>query len=243
MTDLRPVIGLTSYQEQARWGVWDLPSVLLPVAYVQAVVAAEGLPLLLPPIPVVIEAVLPRLDGLILAGGPDIEPSRYGADPLESTGAPRVDRDAAELGLVTAALAAGRPVLGICRGLQMLNVARGGTLHQHLPDILDSSEHAPAPAVYGHHPIKVSPGSLLAESLGRTEAEVPSYHHQGIDKLGTGLTVSAVAPDGTIEAIEDQSMPFCLAVQWHPEVGDDPSLFTALIAAARSTAAHSSSPG
>jgi putative glutamine amidotransferase len=237
MTDLRPVIGLTSYQEQARWGVWDVPSVLLPVAYVQAVVAAGGVPLLLPPVPEIIETVVPRLDGLILAGGPDIDPSRYRADPLETTGAPRVDRDAAELGLVTTALAAGRPVLGICRGLQLLNVARGGTLHQHLPDVLDSTEHAPAPAVYGHHSIKVTPGSLLAESLGRIEADVPSYHHQGIDQLGAGLTVSAVAPDGTIEAIEDQSMAFCLAVQWHPEVGDDLSLFTALVAAARPVAA------
>jgi putative glutamine amidotransferase len=238
MSDLRPVIGLTSYEEQARWGVWDVPSVLLPSVYVQAVVAAGGVPLLLPPLPEIIEAVLPRLDGLILAGGPDIEPSRYGADALESTGPPRVERDGAELGLAGTALAAGLPVLGICRGLQLLNVARGGTLHQHLPDLLDSSEHAPAPAVYGHHPVKVTPGSLLAESLGRTEAEVPSYHHQGIDKLGAGLTVSAVAPDGTIEAIEDQSMTFCLAVQWHPEVGDDGSLFTALVTAARARAAR-----
>jgi putative glutamine amidotransferase len=234
---LRPVIGLTSYQEQARWGVWDLPSVLLPALYVQAVVEAGGVPLLLPPVPEIIETVLPRLDGLILAGGPDIEPSRYGADALESTGAPRVDRDQAELGLVETALASGRPVLGICRGLQLLNVARGGTLHQHLPDVLDSSEHAPAPAVYGHHAIKVTPGSLLAESLGRTEAEVSSYHHQAIAELGTGLTVSAVAPDGTIEAVEDRSLPFCLAVQWHPEVGDDRSLFRALVAAAGPIAA------
>ena len=234
---LRPVIGLTSYQEQARWGVWDVSSVLLPVVYVQAVVEAGGVPLLLPPLPEVIEAAMPRLDGLILAGGPDIEPSRYGVEALESTGAPRVERDAAELTLIGPALAAGLPVLGICRGLQLLNVARGGTLHQHLPDLLDSSEHAPAPAVYGHHAIKVTPGSLLAESLGRTEADVPSYHHQAIAELGTGLTVSAVAPDGTIEAVEDQSLPFCLAVQWHPEVSEDLSLFRAVVAAARPIAA------
>jgi putative glutamine amidotransferase len=238
MTDLRPVIGLTSYEEQARWGVWDLPAVLLPSGYVQAVVAAGGVPLLLPPVPEIIEAALPRLDGLIMAGGPDIEPSRYGAAPLETTGPPRVDRDAAELGLIGTALAAGLPLLGICRGLQVLNVARGGTLHQHLPDVLGNSEHAPAPAVYGSHPVKVTPGSLLAESLGRTEADVASYHHQGIDQLGAGLTVSAVAPDGTIEAIEDQSLPFALAVLWHPEVGDDRSLFSALVAAAQTTQAN-----
>src|SRR5687768_11460585 len=163
MTDVRPVIGLTSYEEQARWGVWDVPSVLLPVRYVRAVVAAGGVPLLLPPIPEVVELALTRLDGLILSGGPDIEPSRYGAAALESTGAPRVDRDAAELGLISTALAAGLPVLGICRGLQLMNVARGGTLHQHLPDLVGNDEHAPAPAVYGHHPVKVIPGSLLAE--------------------------------------------------------------------------------
>jgi putative glutamine amidotransferase len=232
-TDARPVIGLTAYQEEARWGVWDQPAVLLPAHYVQAVVAAGGIPVLLPPRPDVIEAALPRLDGLILAGGPDIDPSRYDAEPLESTGAPRTDRDAAELGLLAGALAAGLPLLGICRGLQLLNVARGGTLVQHLPDLLDSVEHAPAPAVYGHHPVSVTAGSLLAKALGRTEAEVSSYHHQGIDRLGVGLAVTAVAPDGTIEAVEDQALPFCLAVQWHPEVGEDLSLFTALIAACR----------
>jgi putative glutamine amidotransferase len=236
VSDLRPVIGLTSYQEQARWGVWDVPSVLLPAVYVQAVVDAGGLPLLLPPLPDVIEAALPRLDGLILTGGPDIDPGRYDAEALETTSPPRVERDGAELGLAGTALAAGLPLLGICRGMQLLNVARGGTLHQHLPDVLGSSEHAPAPSVYGHHAVKVTPGSLLAEALGRSEAEVPSYHHQGIDQLGAGLTVSAVAPDGTIEAIEDQSLDFCLAVQWHPEVSDDRSLFAALVAAAGAAA-------
>jgi gamma-glutamyl-gamma-aminobutyrate hydrolase PuuD len=178
---------------------------------------------------------LSRLDGLILSGGPDIEPSRYGAEALETTGAPRVDRDEAELQLIRAALAADLPLLGICRGLQLLNVARGGTLHQHLPDVLGNSDHAPAPAVYGHHPIEITPGSLLAEALTRTEAEVSTYHHQAIDQLGKGLTVSAVAPDGTIEAIEDQGRAFCLAVQWHPEVEDDRSLFAALVSAASTT--------
>lgn len=233
MSDPRPVIGLTAYEEDARWGVWDVASVLLPSSYVRSVVAAGGIPLLLPPVPELIQAALPRLDGLILSGGPDVDPARYGATPLETTGPPRSDRDAAELGLLAVALAAPKPILGICRGLELLNVARGGTLLQHLPDVLGTSDHAPAPAVYGRHRVSVTPGSLLAKALGRPEVEVSSYHHQAIGELGAGLTVTAVAPDGTIEAVEDQSLPFCLAVQWHPEVGDDVSLFAALVRASQ----------
>jgi putative glutamine amidotransferase len=242
VTDDAPVIGLTGYEEQVSWGVWDVPGVLLPSAYVRAVVAAGGVPVLLPPVPEVVEAVLPRLDGLILSGGPDIEPARYGAQPLASTAQPRVDRDSAELGLAGTATAAGLPVLGICRGLQLLNVARGGTLHQHLPDVLGSSAHAPAPGEYGHHAVRVTSGSLLARALGRTETEVPSYHHQSVDGLGDGLVVTAVAPDGTVEAVEDPSLPFCLAVQWHPEAGTDPSLFRALVEAARTRRSTGAAP-
>jgi putative glutamine amidotransferase len=227
-----PVIGLTAYEEQVRWGVWDVPGVLLPSTYVQAVVAAGGIPVLLPPVPEVVEAMLPRLDGLVLSGGPDIEPARYGAERLDTTAEPRSVRDAAELVLLGAATAARLPVLGICRGLQLLNVARRGTLHQHLPDVLGSAEHAPGPGTYGRHPVAVVPGSRLAAALGRTETEVPSYHHQSVDALGVGLTATAVAPDGTVEALEDPSLPFCVAVQWHPEAGDDLSLFRALVAAA-----------
>jgi len=233
MTAARPMIGLTCYEEEARWGVWDTPAMLLPSRYIRSVVAAGGLPVLLPPVPDLIEEAMPRLDGLILSGGPDIDPSRYHATALQTTAPPRPDRDAAELGLLAVAQTAGLPVLGICRGLQLINVARGGTLIQHLPDTLGSSEHAPADAVYGHHPALVTAGSLLAKALGRVEADVPSYHHQGIDELGSGLSVTAVAPDGTIEAIEDSSLPFFLGVQWHPEAGEDLSLFTALVNACR----------
>jgi gamma-glutamyl-gamma-aminobutyrate hydrolase PuuD len=232
----QPLIGLTTYEEQARYLVWDHRAVLLPSGYPQAVAAAGGIPVLLPPLPSVAEAVLSRLDGLVLTGGPDVDPRRYGAVPLQTTSPPREARDEAELALFAAATTAGVPVLGVCRGLQLMNVARGGTLVQHLPDKLGAGRaggaHSPAPAVYGHHPVAVVPGSLLAEALGRTEAEVASYHHQAVDELGKGLTVSATAPDGTVEAIEDQSAAFCLAVQWHPEVRSD-NLFAALVAAAR----------
>jgi gamma-glutamyl-gamma-aminobutyrate hydrolase PuuD len=232
MTAGAPVVGVTGYEEQVRWGVWDVRGVLLPSAYVWAVVAAGGVPVVLPPVPEAVEAVLPRLDGLVLSGGPDIEPGRYGAAPLASTAEPRVERDAAELGLAVSATAAGLPVLGICRGLQLLNVARGGTLHQHLPDVVGSDGHAPVPGVYGRHAVTVTPGSRLADALGRESGEtlVPSYHHQAIEHLGADLAVSAVAPDGTIEAVEDPALPFLLAVQWHPEVGDNLSLFRALVA-------------
>jgi putative glutamine amidotransferase len=231
----RPLIGLTAYEEQARWGVWDLPAVLLPSAYTESVLAAGGIPVVLPALPDLAAATLARLDGLILAGGSDIDPTRYGAEPLETTGPPRVSRDAAEIELVTVASRIGLPVLGICRGLEVMNIARGGTLLQHLPDALGTADHAPAPAVFGRHSVTITAGSVLAGVLGVTGtelSEVASYHHQAVDRLGSGLSVSAVAPDGTIEAIEDASAGFFLGIQWHPEVQADKSLFKALVGAA-----------
>jgi putative glutamine amidotransferase len=229
----RPVIGISAYSERARWGVWDLPATLLPQNYVDQVAAAGGAPVLLPPMPG-IEAAVTRLDGLIISGGPDIEPASYGEQAGPHTTVVRPARDAAEVALMRAALEAGVPVLGVCRGLQVMNVALGGTLIQHLPDVVGHEDHSPTPGAMGEHKVTIGADgpSRLAAILGTGAIVVPTHHHQGIDRLADGLTATAWADDGTIEAIE-MDAPFALGVQWHPEAGDDPALFVALIAAAR----------
>ncbi|HEY2288338.1 MAG TPA: gamma-glutamyl-gamma-aminobutyrate hydrolase family protein [Streptosporangiaceae bacterium] len=234
-----PLIGISCYRQQARWGAWDLRASLLPDRYVASVAAAGGIPVLLPPVPLVEEAV-PRLDAIILAGGGDIDPARYGAERDPHCGPSSDERDGAELALAAAGLATGVPVLGICRGLQVLNVALGGTLHQHLPDVVGHDGHSPVPDGYGAHEVSVAPGSRLAAILNRTDLTdhlpvvVPTHHHQAIDVLGDGLAATAWATDGTIEAAEldPARHPFVVAVQWHPEAGEDLSLFRALVAAA-----------
>ncbi|HXW86993.1 MAG TPA: gamma-glutamyl-gamma-aminobutyrate hydrolase family protein [Streptosporangiaceae bacterium] len=235
----RPLIGISAYSQQARWGSWDLPAVLLPRRYTDMVAAAGGLPVLLPPLPDAAD-VLGRLDGLVLSGGGDIDPARYGAARDHASGPANAERDAAELGLWRHALASGLPVLGICRGLQVVNVAQGGTLHQHLPDLVGHDGHSPDPGAYGSHKVSVAPTSRLAGALGRTETAVPTHHHQAIDRLGAGLVATAWTDDGVIEAVEFGAGEdpagaggFMLAVQWHPEAGDDLSLFTGLAAAAQ----------
>jgi gamma-glutamyl-gamma-aminobutyrate hydrolase PuuD len=228
----RPVIGISAYSQHARWGSWDLPAVLLPSRYTDMVAAAGGLPVLLPPLPGV-TGVLDRLDGLVLSGGGDIDPASYGAERDPACGPANRDRDDAELALARQALAAGLPMLGICRGLQVINVALGGTLLQHLPDVVGHDGHSPEEGAHGSHKVSVAPGSQLARLLGRTEAAVPTHHHQAVDRLGDGLIPTAWADDDIIEAVElDEPASFMVAVQWHPEAGDDPSLFDALVAAA-----------
>jgi len=243
----RPVIGISSYAERASWGAWDAATVLLPRRYADSVTAAGGIPVLLPPLAGIEEAVA-RLDGLILAGGGDVDPAEFGARLDPQTQGIRPDRDAAELALASAALERGLACLGICRGLQVLNVARGGTLHQHLPDLVGHDGHSPVSGGYGSHPVKVAAGSRLAGVLGhpgpQDEIPVPTHHHQAVDRLGEGLTATAWTADGVIEAVEfagagpggpgRNGSGFALAVQWHPEAGQDQRLLRALVAAAGS---------
>jgi anthranilate synthase component 2/putative glutamine amidotransferase len=224
-----PVIGISCYVEPAKFTVWDMAVALLPYTYVDHVVRAGGQPVILPPAgdPA---RVVERLDGLVLAGGGDIDPARYGEATHQKTGYIRKFRDDAEFGLIDAALTARLPLLAICRGMEVLNVALGGTLHQHLPDVVGHSAHSPAPGEYGRLPVRLTPGGRLAKILDAETTDGAHYHHQAVNRLGRGLTVTARAGDGTIEAVELDDHPFCLAVQWHPEVDEDNSLFEALVA-------------
>ncbi|MHA6764472.1 gamma-glutamyl-gamma-aminobutyrate hydrolase family protein [Streptacidiphilus sp. PAMC 29251] len=225
----RPLIGITTYLTPAGWGVWaGKQAVLLPVQYSAQVQAAGGIAVLLAPDdPATAPDVLSRLDGLVVSGGPDVDPARYGAQPDPRTDPPGVERDAWELALITAALAQGLPLLGICRGMQLLNVACGGDLVQHLPDLVGHESHSPAPGVYAAHPVTPVPGTRLADVIGAEPRNVPTYHHQAVRRLGSGLTASAHHGDGTVEAVEGPG--FTLAVQWHPEQGSDLRLAEALV--------------
>ncbi|GGX27217.1 gamma-glutamyl-gamma-aminobutyrate hydrolase [Streptomyces malachitofuscus] len=224
----RPLIGISTYAESGvRWGVWQLDAALLPAGYPRLVQRAGGLAAMLPPdAPERAAATVARLDGLVVAGGPDVEPVRYGAEPDPRTGPPARARDAWELALIEAALDHGVPLLGICRGMQLLNVALGGTLVQHLDG------HAEVPGVFGRHPVKPVPGTRYAAAVPE-ETSVPTYHHQSVDRLGTNLIPSAHAADGTVEAIELPGPPWALGVQWHPEMADDLRVMQALVSTAR----------
>ncbi|MEH0840850.1 gamma-glutamyl-gamma-aminobutyrate hydrolase family protein [Micromonospora sp. CPCC 205711] len=227
----RPLIGITSYVEPAGWAVWrDVPAALVPQAYVRAVAAAGGRAVVLPPDDVDAD-VVGVLDGLLLAGGADVGAERYAASPDPRTEA-RPDRDSGELTLLAAALAADLPVLGVCRGMQLLAVAHGGRLHQHLPDVVGHEGHRPAPGVYGAHPVRFAAGSRAGTVMAGV-CRVNSYHHQGVADPGR-LTVTGWADDGVAEALEDPCRRFLLGVQWHPENEADPRPITALVRAARS---------
>ncbi|MGH9072698.1 MAG: gamma-glutamyl-gamma-aminobutyrate hydrolase family protein [Acidimicrobiales bacterium] len=228
----RPVVGLTAYRESARWGAWEAPAVLLPAAYLDQVAGAAGIPVVLPPEAADAKELAARLNGLVLTGGADVDPALYEATAHPKAGEPRPERDAAELAYLRAILGRDVPVLAICRGMQVLNVALGGSLHQHLPDVVGHEGHAPVPGTYGSHGLRVAGGSRLGEVVGLHPAPVPSHHHQAVDRLGIGLVAVAWADDETVEALEDPGHRFLIGVQWHPEVGEDPSLFRALVEAA-----------
>jgi gamma-glutamyl-gamma-aminobutyrate hydrolase PuuD len=227
----RPLVGITAYGERARYGVWDNAAVLLPRTYPDVVVAAGGVPVLLPPV-LESAAAVDRLDAVVLAGGPDVGPDRYGATPHPRTGEPRPERDAAELAVLHRALERGIPVLGVCRGAQVLNVGLGGTLVQHVPDAVGHSGHNPSPGVFGTVEVALEPGSRVAAALG-SAATVRCHHHQALDRLADGLVVTGRATDGLVEAVELADVPFVVGVQWHPEEdATDVRLMAALVTAA-----------
>jgi putative glutamine amidotransferase len=229
---MRPVIGITSYAQDARWGVWHLPAALVPLAYVDAVERAGGRALVVPPAEEDIEQTLDALDGIVFSGGADVDPAHYGADAHPETDDPQTRRDAGELALLQAALERDMPTLAICRGFQLLNVARGGDLVQHLPEMTGNDAHKRVPGEFAVHPVEVRADSRLAGIVGPA-SEVTSHHHQALGRVGEGLVESAWAADGTLEAVEDPSLRFAVGVQWHPEAGEDAALFQALVEQAR----------
>lgn len=242
-TPIRPVIGLTTYRQQAQTGVWDVQASFLPAIYLDGVTMAGGIAALLPPQPVdedIAARLLDGLDGLVITGGRDVNPEAYGQARHTKTDEPAGARDAFEFALVRGALSRGLPVLGICRGAQVLNVALGGTLHQHLPDVIGHTRHQAGNAVFTTSGVRTVPGTRLAALIG-DGSDAQCYHHQAIDRLGEGLVVSAQdVADGVIEAVELDPVAhpdrFVVAVQWHPEERlDDLRLFAGVVNAA---AAH-----
>ncbi len=226
-----PLIGLTTYREQCRWGVWDQDADVLPTEYAVAVELAGGVPVLLPPsAPSLARAVVARLDALVVTGGADVDPSAYGEQPHERTTSWRPGRDAWELALLDAARDRGLPALGICRGMQLMAVHAGGTLDQHTPDLVGNDDHSPGGDVFGDVSVETVEGSVLRGLIGDRHA-VGCHHHQSV-RSHPGFEAAAYATDGTLEAMERRDGRFWLAVQWHPETREDAGLFRGLVAAA-----------
>ena len=228
----RPVIGITTYLTPARFGAWEEEAALIPAAYVNAIEAAGGRPLLVPPSTEAIEETLDRLDGLLFSGGSDLDPEVYGQEAHPETNGIVPERDRAEIALLRAALERDMPVLAVCRGSQVLNVALGGDLVQHLPEIVGDEKHKHTAGEFADHDVDLVTGTRVQEILG-DHAPVKSHHHQGYGNIGDGLREAARAEDGTIEALEDPSRRFAMGVLWHPEAGEDLALFEALVAEAR----------
>ena len=237
----RPIIGITGELEAARWGNWIREAVVSPVSYTRAVDRAGGTPVILPPVPATsVPVLIAGLSGLLLTGGRDVDPSLYDEAAHEQTDLPDHRRDRFELILTRAAIEADLPFLAVGRGMHILNVARGGTLTQHLPDRLGNDSHKPDPVKMTTHDLQIAAASKLSGVLGE-KAQVPASHHQAVNQLGTGLLSVAWTSDKVVEALEVQGHRWGLGVQWSPEEGDDARLFEALVAAA-STAAQPASP-
>jgi putative glutamine amidotransferase len=232
-----PRVGLTTYREPATWGVWSESADVLHASYSRAVEAVGGLPVLLPPITVNVEdaaaVAVDGLHGLILTGGADIDPGRYGDDRHSRSGEARPDRDGWESALVHAAVNRGLPTLGICRGMQMVAVALGGRLVQHLPDVVGDDSHCPTVGRHGRHDVNLATGSRIGNLLGSRVA-VATYHHQAVDVLPNGLVPTGWAEDGTIEAFESVTKTWLVGVQWHPEVANGAELFGGFVDVCRS---------
>ena len=239
---MRPLIGITAYAEEASWGVWTTHAALAPIGYVRKVERAGGRPVLLPPSEEAVAETLGAVDGLVFTGGPDLDPALYDADPHPETNNVRPERDRAEIALLTAALERDMPVLAICRGSQILNVALGGDLEQHVPDLVGHEGHKETPGVFSEHAVAIEPDSRLHGVLGG-EVSIKSHHHQGYGRLGRGLVVTARAGDGTLEGLEEPTRSFAVGVLWHPEEGDDTRLFDELVVEAREYRARRATNG
>ena len=226
----KPVIGITTYLVPAAWAAWNLEAALIPASYVRAVARAGGSPLLVPP-GAEVDTTLDVVDGIIFSGGSDLDPELYGAEAHAETLGVIRERDDFELALMCATLERDVPMLAICRGSQVLNVVRGGDIEQHVPDRVGTQTHREVPGVFSVHGVDVAPDSLLGSILGDRH-DVKSSHHQGFGRVGDGLTVTAQAPDGTVEGLEDPTRRFAVGVLWHPEEGEDLALFEALVAEA-----------
>ena len=230
----RPNIGITAATENVSYGVWkEIPAFMSPASYVHAVQRAGGRPLLLLPDPEDSEdpsEVLDLVDALIVTGGAgDVNPALYGQERHPETGPIQDERDTYELALVRGALEREVPILGICRGMEILNVAYGGGLEQHLPDVLGHEEHRHTPGTYSDHDVRLEAGSLAARAAGEERSQVKSHHHQGVREIGSGLAVTGWADDETVEALEDPSCPFVLGVLWHPEEDEKSRIIKSLV--------------
>ena len=231
-----PIIGITTYRQPASWSDWvDVPADLLPSGYARSVERAGGIPLLVPPVgsAAAADAVVARLDGLLLAGGADVNPARYGERPHLTVRTWYDDRDASELWLVESASRSVRPVLGICRGMQVLAVAAGGSLIQNLPDRVEHSHHHGGPNSYSIVPVTVERGYRISSLVG-DRVDAACHHHQAVSSA-PGYVVTAHDRDGVAQAMELPGDRFVIGVQWHPETGNEPGLFEGFVAAAHAS--------